>query len=207
MSEENEIKNESEESEIVEENLLNETNESVDPLEEALKDRDNYKSIAQRAQADLVNYRTRASQELEETRRNLKITIFHRVISVADDLSRAVESIPEDSDAQWSDGVKLVLRNFENFLDIEGVKKIESLGKEFDPNFHEALMYEDDETSEDGTIISIIASLVKISTAFPYSGLDLPVIIPLFSLNCLLTSLTILVAVFPTAVIPIDAKR
>ena len=71
MSEENEIKNESEESEIVEENLQNETNESVDPLEEALKDRDNYKSIAQRAQADLVNYRTRASQELEETRRNL----------------------------------------------------------------------------------------------------------------------------------------
>ena len=156
MSEENEIKNESEESEIVEENLQNETNESVDPLEEALKDRDNYKSIAQRAQADLVNYRTRASQELEETRRNLKITIFHRVISVADDLSRAVESIPEDSDAQWSDGVKLVLRNFENFLDIEGVKKIESLGKEFDPNFHEALMYEDDETNEEGTIISII---------------------------------------------------
>ena len=156
MSEENEIKNESEESEIVEENLQNETNESVDPLEEALKDRDNYKSIAQRAQADLVNYRTRASQELEETRRNLKISIFHRVISVADDLSRAVESIPEDSDAQWSAGVKLVLRNFENFLDIEGVKKIESLGKEFDPNFHEALMYEDDETNEEGTIISII---------------------------------------------------
>ena len=90
MSEEYEIENESEESENVEENLQNEINESVDPLEEALKDRDHYKSIAQRAQADLVNYRTRASQELEETRRNLKISIFHRVISVADDLSRAV---------------------------------------------------------------------------------------------------------------------
>ena len=59
----------------------------------------------------------------------------------------------------------------------------------------------------EGTIISIIAALVKISTAFPYSGFDLPVIIPLFSLNCLLTSFTIFDAVLPTAVIPIDPKR
>ena len=152
MSEENDLEKESVEEELIEENIQ----DDLDPIEEVIKDRDNYKSIAQRAQADLVNYRTRAAQELEETRRNLKMSIFHRVVSVADDLSRAVDSIPEDSDAQWSDGVKLVLRNFENFLEIEGVKKIESLGLIFDPNFHEALMYEDDEINEEGTIISII---------------------------------------------------
>ena len=153
MTEENNIEEGPVEEESVDENIQD---DETDPLDEAIKDRDNYKSIAQRAQADLVNYRTRAAQELEETRRNLKMSIFHRVISVADDLSRAVDSIPEDSDAQWSDGVKLVLRNFENFLDIEGVKKIESLGAMFDPNFHEALMYEDDEVNDEGTIISII---------------------------------------------------
>ena len=74
MTEENNIEEGPVEEESVDENIQD---DETDPLDEAIKDRDNYKSIAQRAQADLVNYRTRAAQELEETRRNLKTSIFH----------------------------------------------------------------------------------------------------------------------------------
>ena len=49
---------------------------SADQTLDFIKGRNDRLREAQRAQADLVNYRTRASQELEETRRNLKITIF-----------------------------------------------------------------------------------------------------------------------------------
>ena len=59
----------------------------------------------------------------------------------------------------------------------------------------------------EGRIISLIADLVKISTAFPYSGSALPVIIPGISLNCLLTSVTIAEAAFPTEVNPRAPKR
>ncbi|MBA7639880.1 hypothetical protein ES703_47541 [subsurface metagenome] len=58
-----------------------------------------------------------------------------------------------------------------------------------------------------GTIICFKAERVTISTHLPYSGLALPSIKPLISLNCLLTSITTLLAVLATAVIAKEAKR
>ena len=49
-----------------------------------------------------------------------------------------------------------------------------------------------------GSIISLKAALVEISTHFPYSGVPVPSIIPGISLNCLLTSITISIAALPT---------
>ena len=59
----------------------------------------------------------------------------------------------------------------------------------------------------EGTIISLIADLVNISTHLPYSGFPVPSIIPGISLNCLLTSITTDPAARPTAVILIAPNR
>ena len=125
-------------------------------FDEVLREKEQFRSIAQRAQADLVNYRNRATQELEEAKRTVKFGLLTRFLSVADDLSRAVDSVPNDSDQNWSEGILLVLRNLENIFEMEGVKKLEALGVQFDPYLHEALLYEENEDANEGEIITVI---------------------------------------------------
>ena len=125
---------------------------SIDLSEEI----DHYKSIAQRAQADLVNYRSRASQEIEEAKRAVQFGVISRFLSIVDDLERAVENAPEGAQIEWREGVELVLRNLEKALELEGVSQIDSLGKSFDPREHEALLYEENSDTEDGLILNVI---------------------------------------------------
>ena len=130
--------------------------EEVDDSLDLSQEISHYKSLAQRAQADLVNYRNRATQEIEETKRVVQFGLLSRFISVVDDLERAMENLPEDSQNEWSEGVALVLRNLEKILELEGVVQIESMGKPFDPKEHEALLYEENTENEDGVIINVI---------------------------------------------------
>ena len=124
---------------------------SIDLSEEI----DHYKSIAQRAQADLVNYRSRAIQEIEEAKRAVQFGVISRFISIVDDLERAVENAPEEAQIEWREGVELVLRNLEKAFELEGVSQIDSLGKFFDPREHEALLYEENSDTEDGLILNV----------------------------------------------------
>tara|TARA_B100000029_G_scaffold175220_1_gene172351 strand:+ start:3121 stop:3702 length:582 start_codon:yes stop_codon:yes gene_type:complete len=130
--------------------------EEVDDSLDLSQEISHYKSLAQRAQADLVNYRNRATQEIEETKRVVQFGLLSRFISVVDDLERAMENLPEDAQSEWSEGVALVLRNLEKILELEGVVQIESMGKPFDPREHEALLYEENTENEDGVIINVI---------------------------------------------------
>ena len=138
-----------------------EPEKSVEEIQAALvKEAEHYKSIAHRAQADLVNYRSRAAQELEETRRTIK---FGRFLNVVDDLSRAVENVPDHVNEDWEQGISLVLRNLENALEMEGVTKVDSLGEQFDPHLHDALMFEETEEKEEGLVTSVIQDGYKIN--------------------------------------------
>ena len=136
---------------------------SQENLEEALREKEQFRSMAQRAQADLVNYRSRAAQELEEARRTARFSILARFLNVIDDLSRAVQSLPDGADDSWTEGISLVLRNLENTFETEGVIKIDSLGSPFDPHQHEALMYEQTDEAGEGTIVSVIQEGYKIN--------------------------------------------
>ena len=125
-------------------------------FDEIVREKEQFRSIAQRAQADLVNYRNRATQELEEARRTVKFGLLTRFLAIADDLSRAVDSVPDDADQNWSEGILLVLRNLENIFEMEGIKKIDALGAQFAPYLHEALLYEENEDANEGEIMTVI---------------------------------------------------
>ena len=146
-----------------EEETSTETTLSQETFEEALREKEHFRSIAQRAQADLVNYRQRASQELEESRRTVKFGILSRFLGVADDLTRAIENLPDDADESWIEGISLVARNLSNSLELEGVMKIEALGEHFDPYQHEAIMYEERCDEEEGKIVSVIQDGYKLN--------------------------------------------
>ena len=133
-----------------------------DLIEELIREKDQFRSLAQRAQADLVNYRNRASQEIEESRRIVRFGVISKFLNVADDLERAIGNIPSDMDENWYEGITLVLRGLENSLTLEGVEKIDALGEPFDPHIHEALMHEERPDAEDGMVIDVIQAGYKI---------------------------------------------
>ena len=133
-----------------------------DLIEELTREKEQFRSLAQRAQADLVNYRNRASQEIEESKRVVRFGVIGKFLNAVDDLERAIGNIPSDMAESWYEGVTLVLRNLENSLTLEGVEKIDALGEPFDPHLHEALMHEERSDSEDGMIVDVIQAGYRI---------------------------------------------
>ena len=116
-------------------------------IEELVKEKDSYYAMAQRSQADLVNYKKRASEEKEEIRKSTNFFMILKILPIIDDFDRAISIIPDDSiKSSWGEGLVLVQRNFINTLESLGVKKIEAKGNEFDPREHEAILYEESKT-------------------------------------------------------------
>ena len=125
-------------------------------LEEALREKDQFRALAQRAQADLINYRRRVDDEREELRRSANTGLILRILTVVDDLERALDLVPDDAVAPgWLEGLQLVQRNLRNLLDAEGVTKIEAEGKPFEPWEHEAVSYEETTESEEGLVVKV----------------------------------------------------
>jgi len=77
-----------------------------------------------------------------------------KVLPALDDLERALHNRP-DGDA-WANGIELIVRKLQTMLDVEGVKRIEAAGAEFDPKFHEAISHEPAEGVASGYIIEVV---------------------------------------------------
>ena len=126
-------------------------------LEEALREKDQFRTMAQRAQADLINFKRRAAQEQEEVRRSATSHLILGVLSIVDDLDRAVALVPDDAVAEgWVDGLKLIRRNVGHLLDSVGVNKMEAQGKPFEPREHEAVAYVETTDGDEGMVASVI---------------------------------------------------
>ena len=127
-------------------------------LDEAAREREQYKNMAQRSQADLVNYRRRAAEELADAKERANSQLLLRMLSVADDLSRTLDHVAEDSVAPgWLEGLLLVQRNLQNVLEAEGLTKIETaIGQPFDATEHEAVFFEPGSEREEDTVVQVV---------------------------------------------------
>lgn len=135
---------------------LSEIEPLPDPSDELERERDQFKAMAQRAQADLVNYRRRVDEERQELRRNANADIIVKFLAFVDDFDRAIDMLPEEaSTSGWEEGLMLVKRNLDSILESEGVSKIEAAGKPFDPYEHEAVHYMETQEVDDGTIMQV----------------------------------------------------
>jgi len=109
----------------------------------------------QRERADFLNYRRRTDQEKMMAGQFASGEVIRKFLAGIDDLERAL-SHKKEGDCTWADGVELVYRKFINILETEGVKKIEAEGKEFDPQYHEALMQEAADGVESGIVTAVL---------------------------------------------------
>ncbi len=108
----------------------------------------------QRAQAEFINYKNRVQRDRELDYMSMKGDILKKVLPVLDDMERALANRP-DGDS-WANGMELIVRKFQNILEIEGLKRIEAAGQPFDPNFHEAISSEPNGEVESGHVIEVV---------------------------------------------------
>lgn len=116
-----------------------------------------------RTLADMENMRRRTEREVAEARA-YGVTSFARdMLTVADNLRRALESVPAEARASADgplkalvEGIELTERDFLATLGRYGVKKIEPLGQKFDPNLHQAMFEVPDESVPSGTIMQVV---------------------------------------------------
>lgn len=93
-----------------------------------------------RAQAEMENYRKRMRREMEDDRRYAALPLLSDLLPVIDNLQRAIAAAEKSGAAGGLlDGVKLVAQGLEAALARHDCKKIEALGKPFDPAFHQAI--------------------------------------------------------------------
>ena len=107
-----------------------------------------------RLAAEYDNYRRRTTREQELMYGDGKADAVEKILPVLDNLDRAMAAEPETAEAkQYHEGVKMTIRQFKEVMSKIGVIEIEALGKEFDPNLHNAVMHVEDETVGDNTVV------------------------------------------------------
>ena len=128
-------------------------------LDEALAKANEYLNGWQRERADFFNYKRRIDREQSQGGQNALGNAIRRYLDIADDLDRALKNKnrPTEGDsAIWADGIELIYRKLMGAFEADGVKPIETEGKSFDPNLHEAISQEDSPDHESGQIIGVV---------------------------------------------------
>ena len=140
------------------EEAAGDTSDLGERLEEAERERDQFRTLALRYKADLENYKKRAASEMIETRERANAQLLLKLIGVADDFNRALDYIPEDaSDAGWVEGLRLTQRSIENAMQTEGLSRIEAaIGQPFDVYEHEAVFFEPTDEVDEGTVVRVV---------------------------------------------------
>lgn len=107
-----------------------------------------------RTQADFDNFRRRTRTEKEEMAKYASSKVIEALLPTLDNLERAVSSSKTSSDLEaLQKGVEMVLRQFTQVLQSEGLQAVETVGKPFDPMIHQAVMQVNDDSQEDGIVV------------------------------------------------------
>lgn len=92
--------------------------------------------------AEFDNFRKRTSREYAEMIARANEGIIRSFLPVLDDLGRSLNLPEENNDSNsFREGIELIYSNFHKLLEDAGLRLIETEGKEFDPNIHEAMMH------------------------------------------------------------------
>jgi len=136
--------------------------DTIDPIKDMERKIESLKKEAKenhdrmlRMAAEFENYKKRATREMNDFRKFANENFVKAMLPVVDNLDRAIESSSNDKNANNSvvEGVSMTLKEILKVFEEFNVKPFESLGKPFDPNFHQAVMQEQGETYPDNTVI------------------------------------------------------
>lgn len=107
-----------------------------------------------RLAADFQNYKRRVENEKKEIYSYANESIVCELLNVLDNFERALESM-SDKDETLLEGIKMIYKQLSDILSKSGLKEIEAINNEFDPNFHHAVMKEPSDTVQSNKVIDV----------------------------------------------------
>ena len=123
-----------------------------DPLEDLRRERDSLQDRLLRTAAEFDNYRKRMDRERRELADYTAGEVVSELLPIIDNLERALQAAAEDDPLRK--GVELIHRQMLDLLRKRGVKPIEALGADFDPNFHQAVIHEESGEHREGEVMA-----------------------------------------------------
>ena len=107
-----------------------------------------------RLMADFQNYKRRSEEAKTMSYSHGKEDLLTDLLPIIDNFERALES--EDDGGNFKEGMEMIFKQLMDILERTGLKEIEAKGKEFDPNYHNAVMTEDSDEYESNYVIEVL---------------------------------------------------
>ena len=124
--------------------------EKKDPLKEKV---DELNDKVMRQMAEFDNFRKRTEKEKAQMFEQGQSNVLEKLLPVIDNFERGLATVPEDEkDGAFADGMNKIYKQIVKQLEDLGVTPIEAVGKEFDPNLHNAVMQVESEEFESGIV-------------------------------------------------------
>ena len=129
----------------------------IEKLELALKEE---QAKSMRIQAEMLNFKKRKEDEVASFYKYCNEDLIEELLPVIDNFERAIQmDASEDASDEvkrFLEGFKMIYGNLVSILNKEEVKEIEASGIEFDPNYHQAVLTEHDETKPSGVVLEVL---------------------------------------------------
>ncbi len=126
-----------------------------DPLEDARAETLRMKEQWVRTAADFDNFRKRARRDLEDARKGGREDLLKEILPVFDNMERAIQSAQRTNDVKAvSDGLGMILKQFNDTLARAGLNRVPTVGNAFDPSVHEAIQQVETSDHPPGTIVA-----------------------------------------------------
>ena len=107
-----------------------------------------------RQMAEFDNFRKRTEKEKAQMFDSGAGDIIEKILPVIDDMERGLAAMSdEEKESSFAKGMEMIYKKFIGILEAAGVSAIDAVGKEFDPNFHNAVMQTPSEEYESGYVV------------------------------------------------------
>jgi molecular chaperone GrpE len=137
----------------------------ADPIAVLEAEKADLKDKFLRLMADMENLRRRTERDMADARAYAVTNFARDMLNVADNVRRAIESVPEEArnTAEGSfkgliEGIDLTERDLLKTLERHGVKKLDPQGQKFDPNLHQAMFEIPNAEVPNGTVLQVVQS-------------------------------------------------
>lgn len=128
--------------------------ETVDEAEELRKQLEAEQNKYLRLLADYDNFKRRTQKDKEIANKFRSQSLLSDLLPVLDNFERALSlKTTSEESASLLKGVEMVQKSLNEAVSREGLEEIKAVGEPFDPNFHQAVMQEKDDSAEPGTVL------------------------------------------------------
>jgi len=132
---------------------------SVDELQQLKDDQIKSKEYFDqmlRIQAEFDNYRKRVTKEKADLHKFANVEIFSEILPILDNFERSLNALEEhvsDENRKFFEGVELIYRQFDQFMEKNKVETIKTVGESFDPCFHNAVQQAPTDKYPENTVV------------------------------------------------------